>query len=69
MYGFGHTNRFATTKSEISDNAAQSYKLLPTTKNLPRVASIQPPLHGEYEKPRVDLTKITSDNLPRVAQM
>ena len=69
MYGFGHTNRFATTKSEIEEEAAKPYKPLPSTKNLPRVASILPPMHGELERPKVDLTKITSDNLPRVAKM
>ena len=69
LYGFGHTNRFATSKSDLSDNAAQSHKILPSSKHLPRVASIQPMVHGELEKPKVDLTKITADNLPRVAQL
>ena len=42
---------------------------LPSGNNLPRVATLMPPIHSPMERPRVDLAKITADNLPRVAQL
>ena len=51
------------------DQSLRVYNRLPSNQNLPRVASLIRPIHSPLAKPKVDLTKITSDNLPRVASI
>ena len=57
------------TNDESFDKPKSTYTNLPSSKNLPRVASLVRVPPSPTEKPKVDLSKITSDHLPRVASI
>ena len=69
LHGFGHAGRFGEKPQFSLDRPRQTYNNLPSTQQLPRVASLTRTDYSPTERPRVDLARISGANLPRVASI